>query len=161
MKPFFKWFALMRRIKAANHHFPTRHTHFQRRLPTRKLAEANNTPAAMGGDQETNACNASSSWPEVMSKKPASVIKYAESVQWVSWRHIIPTFRLIICTCNLQLINFHNGHCRIRECSMKNWQHQLSVKQRHCPYPCARLPMGGSPPWTFLSRSLWNLWMYA
>ena len=45
---------------------------------------------------------------------------------------------------SLQLL-IHNGYCRIRECCMKKW----SVKQRHCPYPCARLPMGGS-----LGRSL-------
>ena len=47
---------LMGSVEAADYHFPTRHTHFQRRLPTRKLAETNDTPTAMRGHQEANAC---------------------------------------------------------------------------------------------------------
>ena len=53
----------------------------------------------IGGEVPQDPAYAPSSRPEVTSKKPASLIKCAGSVEWVSWRHIIPTFRLIICTC--------------------------------------------------------------
>ena len=78
-----------------------------------------------------------------MSKKPASVTKYAESVQWVSWRHIIPTFWLIICTCNSSVFDvvkpsmFHDATTKLVEvvCKLPPRKFTAADSQRPLPDP--------------------------